>query len=872
MLYTADYFEGLGIHDVSDPINPSQVSSLALPGKAIAVAVRDHIAYIVCGHSSSFQVVDCANSASPQLLASLPTAGFGRRVVLDGDYAYICVNYGGLQVVDVSDPSAPSIVAHFDPGAEAVLGVALGGDSVFLANDHGGITILDRSAFPDLQYVTQLSLSPDIEKAWDVAVRGQHLLVAGLGGVLVADISDPISPQIVHYFEAHYPVDLEVIDSFVLFGDGAGQFTILDIDDPVSPQVVTSVPTTGATENGFLTVHDDIAFLKRNLPGGVDVFSLGCIVDSEPSTSTIHVPEDYPSIQAGINAASAGDTVLIGAGTYHEFNIQMKSNLTVRGDSASPEDVVITADQQGHVFVCNGIEGLALANMTIRDGYAAQGGGVYAYRSSIEMDKLMFLNCVASGGDGGGAIWAWHQDGDPAVLSISQTTFMGNSAPGSYYGGGAILAVGNRSTMNLECEGCTFTLNTSGANGGAIYSGSYSSSYGQHDAFMNVSILGCVFDANSAIQNGGGVCLQAVSSTSYGPSELDAMIDQSLFSGNQANQNGGAICIHSRSANSDDSRATGMISSCTLYANSAESLGGGVYCRAELSSNPCLIDIQDSIISHGPAGHGIAQDGASQVTVTCSNVFNNLAANYVGMPNQTGIGGNISADPMYCDSGLGDFMVVLDSPCAPGGNSCGVLIGAFPVGCEAVPVSLSNFHIATGDSKVEFTWRTPPHSAPPQFRLQGSGNGHLWDVHHSEVSPGSFTAEDYSPFLADGGDFTYSLHSREDHAPWQLVRRESISLEPAAPSARILGVWPNPSNPQATITYQLTQSSQMSITVFDIEGRLVTELFNAHVDRGRHEATWNGMDYSGRPVASGVYLVKLEAGGLSESEKVILVR
>ena len=62
---------------------------------------------------------------------------------------------------------------------------------------------------------------------------------------------------------------------------------------------------------------------------------------------TIHVPSDQPTIQAGINAASAGDTVLVACGTYHERNIGMRSGVCLLSETGQAECATIDAQQRG---------------------------------------------------------------------------------------------------------------------------------------------------------------------------------------------------------------------------------------------------------------------------------------------------------------------------------------------------------------------------------------------------------------------------------------------------------------------------------------------------------------------------------------------
>jgi len=51
--------------------------------------------------------------------------------------------------------------------------------------------------------------------------------------------------------------------------------------------------------------------------------------------------------------------------------------------------------------------------------------------------------------------------------------------------------------------------------------------------------------------------------------------------------------------------------------------------------------------------------------------------------------GNVVADPLFCDPDMGDFTLRNDSPCAPNNNDCGVLMGAWPVGCSTSTSNLT---------------------------------------------------------------------------------------------------------------------------------------------------------------------------------------
>jgi hypothetical protein len=85
---------------------------------------------------------------------------------------------------------------------------------------------------------------------------------------------------------------------------------------------------------------------------------------------------------------------------------------------------------------------------------------------------------------------------------------------------------------------------------------------------------------------------------------------------------------------------------------------------------------------------------------------------------------------------------------------------------------------------------------------------------------------------------------------------------------------PNPLLGGATGRIQFTMGvkGQAAIDIFDVNGRLVKTVFDGIADQGPNEAFWNGSDYSGRQVASGVYFYQLRANQDQYSKKMVVVR
>ncbi len=83
---------------------------------------------------------------------------------------------------------------------------------------------------------------------------------------------------------------------------------------------------------------------------------------------------------------------------------------------------------------------------------------------------------------------------------------------------------------------------------------------------------------------------------------------------------------------------------------------------------------------------------------------------------------------------------------------------------------------------------------------------------------------------------------------------------------------PNPFNPSTTISYELNNSGEVNLQIFDVAGRLVRTLYRGSEVAGRHEKVWLGRDQAGRTVATGVYFYRLQAGTEVETRRMLLAK
>ncbi|NQT23905.1 T9SS type A sorting domain-containing protein [candidate division KSB1 bacterium] len=84
--------------------------------------------------------------------------------------------------------------------------------------------------------------------------------------------------------------------------------------------------------------------------------------------------------------------------------------------------------------------------------------------------------------------------------------------------------------------------------------------------------------------------------------------------------------------------------------------------------------------------------------------------------------------------------------------------------------------------------------------------------------------------------------------------------------------YPNPFNPETSISYVIPESRSVRLTVYDITGREVRILFDGTQSAGNHEAHWDGRDASGRVMPSGIYISRLMTEFQTIQQKMMLMK
>jgi flagellar hook assembly protein FlgD len=89
---------------------------------------------------------------------------------------------------------------------------------------------------------------------------------------------------------------------------------------------------------------------------------------------------------------------------------------------------------------------------------------------------------------------------------------------------------------------------------------------------------------------------------------------------------------------------------------------------------------------------------------------------------------------------------------------------------------------------------------------------------------------------------------------------------------RLMSNFPNPFNPETMIPFTLANDGEATLSIYNITGQRVTTLIDGRQPEGYHVVRWNGCDETGLLVASGIYFARLDAGSLTQTKKLMMLK
>ncbi len=91
------------------------------------------------------------------------------------------------------------------------------------------------------------------------------------------------------------------------------------------------------------------------------------------------------------------------------------------------------------------------------------------------------------------------------------------------------------------------------------------------------------------------------------------------------------------------------------------------------------------------------------------------------------------------------------------------------------------------------------------------------------------------------------------------------------PAITGISTYPNPASPSTNIRISLQKAEKVNAAIYNIKGQLVRTISDAELGSGTHHLDWNGCDSADKPVASGIYTLRLSAGKQTQNHKLTLI-
>jgi len=414
------------------------------------------------------------------------------------------------------------------------------------------------------------------------------------------------------------------------------------------------------------------------------------------------VPSQYPSIQAAIDAAVDDDTVIVSPGTYtgygnRDIDFKGKAIIVRSIDTNDPNVVaatIIDCQQQGRGFYLNGCVDATISGLTITNGLADSGGGIYIQDSNVTLSncriahnatKAGVIHLDPNGGYGGGLYCA------RSTVEISQCSLSnnrtGHGGDGEYIGGkggcgGAVGCVG--SSVIIRTSEIRENLTGAGGLNDFAYGGVRASAGNgagiccDETSCLEISdcnILGnsVNIDYEDSSGRGGGI---------YCASVLPLKVINCKVSDNKAGTSGGGG-IFCRSAEiynstiSNNSTSDGSDDSGMVSAGDGGS-GGGIYCAESLELLDCTISYNYTGSGGGSGylatwgGHGGDGGGVwAESIITRECIFSGNTTGYGGCGGGNGSGGCGSdgrGGGVFCDFGKFTDCIITNNQGGSGGG------------------------------------------------------------------------------------------------------------------------------------------------------------------------------------------------------------
>ena len=214
-------------------------------------------------------------------------------------------------------------------------------------------------------------------------------------------------------------------------------------------------------------------------------------------------------------------------------------------------------------------------------------------------------------------------------------------------------------------------------------------------------------------------------------------------------------------------------------------------------------------------------------------------------------------------------------------NDQGLMIGnPFTENINNV-VDYNLYFSSAGITDSEWEWQSNSFQGFNTYTLATGNDSHslFLDPLFTDPANGDYTLQAGSPCIDAGiviEDMEYCGET-PDMGAYEYITEEceelSFTLETPLPIHYSLNsAYPNPFNPITSLRYDLPEQVQVTLTIYDMLGRVVTQLVNTTQEAGYRSVQWNATDSFGSPVSAGVYLYQIQAGEFVQTRKMVLLK
>ena len=328
------------------------------------VAVSDGYAYLAMHHGLA--MLDISNPSSPTLEAFLfLEQKWIWSVAAAGNYVYL-IDYSGLKIIDVSVPGSPVLVGVIDTPGNAY-DVTVLGNYAYVVQRYQGLQIIDISD-PLAPKLAGSCAVPDDARA--VVVKDTLAYIAALGyGLQIIDVADPSSPHIIGACDPGAVVDLAVSGPYAYLACSSGGLQVVNVANPANPFPVVGLPT--SLSAAYIVVADTIAYVS-------DVYSGMAVINIADPSAPVEIAG--PEITG---RAAGADGFLYMTEWYGGLNLVDISDpmtLHVEGSYAAPRfgtDVVIKGNYAYGAAEQFNVIDISDPQAPYRVGGTPDGGGRY---------------------------------------------------------------------------------------------------------------------------------------------------------------------------------------------------------------------------------------------------------------------------------------------------------------------------------------------------------------------------------------------------------------------------------------------------------------------------------------------------------------